>query len=394
MDIKEGMAAWGDRGSWPDDSQGARRNTLGLDLEGVKNLAGKLDAIDVRPSGDLKRDFVRWPFRRDRICIQIDQPGGTQLLLKLACRNISRGGLSLFHSAYLHERGRCVLWLPHPKLGEVGIFGTLVRCKHRGGMVHELGVKFDKPIDAREYVSLDAGSEIFSQEKVTPETLSGSLLLVEPDEQQQRLIKHFLRETKIRIRTVTTQTEALSALREPTDLVLTNSHLPDGGGVELVSAIRSVGVRSPVVIITPDASRKSRIEARGAACDGVLGKPLSCDRLLRAVAEFLGSISGNATTSSSLALAEGDPAADIVPEFVDQLRKSAQKIREAIGKDDAAECERLCMMMMGTAPALGFSFMVPAVERALQMLQWTKSAKESAVVLADVVTACERANAA
>ena len=48
----------------------------------------------------------------------------------------------------------------------------------------------------------------------------------------------------------------------------------------------------------------------------------------------------------------------------------------------------------GAAPALGFAGMVPSVERALQMLAWTKSAKESAVVLADVVAACERAKAA
>jgi len=393
MDMREG-SAWDNQGGWAEDSVGARKNTLGLDLDGVRALSSRLDALDGGRPSELKRDFVRWPFQRERIRIQIDQPGGTQLLLKLACRNLSRGGISLFHGAYLHERGRCVLWLPHPGRGEIGIFGTLVRCKHRGGMVHELGVRFDKPIDAKEFVSLDAGAEIYSQERVTPERLSGSLLVVDPDEQEQRLIRHFTKGTEIRMRSCATQSEALAALREPADLVLVSLNLPDGSAAEFVSAVRAVGVRTPVLIITPDVSRQSRVAARGAACEGVLGKPLSCDRLLRALAEFMGDASSSAATSTIATIAKDDPAAEMLPEFIAQLRAAAQTIRAGIEQDNAPECERVCLMIAGAAPALGFGGMVPAVDRALQMLMWTKSAKESAVVLADVIAACERAKAA
>lgn len=394
MDMHEGTSSWGNQSGWTDDSVGARKNTLGLDLDGVRALSARLDALERGRPADLKRDFVRWPFHRERVRIQIDQPGGTQLLLKLACRNLSRGGISLYHSAYLHERGRCVLWLPHPTRGEVGVFGTLARCKHRGGMVHELGVRFDKPIDAKEFVSLDAGSEIYSQERVSPERLSGSLLVVDPDEQEQRLIRHFTKGTGIRVRICATQAEALAALREPIDLVLVTLHLPDGHASELISAVRAVGVRTPVLIITPDVSLQSRAAARAAACQGVLGKPLSCDRLLRALAEFLGDSNSAASGNSIAAIAADDPASEILPEFISQLHAAAKTIRGAIETDDAPECERLCLMIAGAAPALGFGGMVPVVERALQMLVWTKSAKESAVVLSDVIAACERAKAA
>jgi CheY-like chemotaxis protein len=393
MDIREG-SAWDNQSGWTEDSVGARKNTLGLDLDGVRALSSRLDSLDGGRPSELKRDFVRWPFQRERIRIQIDQPGGTQLLLKLACRNLSRGGISLFHSAFLHERGRCVLWLPHPTRGEVGVFGTLARCKHRGGMVHELGVRFDKPIDAKEFVSLDAGAEIYSQERVSPERLSGSLLVVDPDEQELRLIRHFTKGTEIRVRSCATQADALAALREPADLVLVALHLPDGSAAEFVSAVRAVGVRTPILIITPDVSRQSRVAARGAACEGVLGKPLSCDRLLRALAEFMGDASSSVSTSTTTTIAQNDPVAEVLPEFISQLRAAASTIRGAIERDSAPECERVCLMIAGAAPALGFGSMVPAVERALQMLGWTKSAKESAVVLADVIAACERAKAA
>ncbi|MGH7244235.1 MAG: response regulator [Phycisphaerales bacterium] len=393
MNMREG-GAWDNQSGWTEDSVGARKNTLGLDLEGIRALASRLDTMDGGRPSQLKRDFVRWPFHRERVRIQIDQPGGTQLLLKLACRNLSRGGISLFHNAYLHERGRCVLWLPHPTRGEVGVFGSLARCKHRGGMVHELGVRFDHPIDAKDFVSLDSGAEIYSQERVTPEKLSGSLLVVDPDEQELRLIRHFTKGTAIRVRSCSTQSEALASLREPADLVLVALKLPDGSAAEFVSAVRAVGVRTPVLIITPDVSRQSRIAARGAACEGVLGKPLSCDRLLRALAEFMGDASAIASTASIATIAHDDPVAEVLPEFISQLRIAAETIRGAIERDNAPECEKVCLMIAGAAPALGFGGMVPAIERALQMLVWTKSAKESAVVLADVIAACERAKAA
>ncbi|MFO0861341.1 MAG: response regulator [Phycisphaerales bacterium] len=394
MDIREGTAGWANRGGWTEDSVGARKNTLGLDLEGVRALSARLDSSDGSRPSEMKRDFVRWPFHRERVRVQVDQPGGTQLLLKLACRNLSRGGISLFHNAYLHERGRCVLWLPHPVRGEVGVFGSLARCKHRGGMVHELGIRFDHPIDAKEYVSLDAGAEIYSQEKVTPEKLSGSLMVVDPDEQEQRLINHFTRGTQIRLRRCASQSEALAALREPADLILVALNLPDGSAAEFISNVRAVGVRTPVLIITPDVSRQSRDAARAATCEGVLGKPLSCDRLLRALAEFMGDAAGSAAAASTSTLSAGDSAAEMLPDFVAELHTSAETLRGAIARDDARECERVCLMIAGAAPAMGFGSMVPPAERALQMLEWTRSAKESAVVLADVIAACERARAA
>ena len=45
--------------SWGDDSRSGRTNTLGLDLKGVRALAGRLDAAGAGNPAALKRDFVR-----------------------------------------------------------------------------------------------------------------------------------------------------------------------------------------------------------------------------------------------------------------------------------------------------------------------------------------------
>lgn len=380
--------------SWGDDSRSGRTNTLGLDLKGVRALAGRLDAAGAGNPAALKRDFVRWPFYRDRIQMLVEQPGGSTLTLRLACRNLSRGGASLLHNGFLHERSRCIVRLPHPTRGDVYVAGTIVRCTHRGGVVHELGVKFDAPIDARQFVALDAEAEAFSPEKVDPENIEGRLLLVEPSADDRKLMEHFLRRTKVSMATAENCADAVERLKQPVDLIFANFELPDGNGLDLIRAVRQQGVQAPVVLITPDVSRQTRIELRGANCDGVLGKPLTFDRVLRAMAEFLSINRSPSSGDHSSTLSSTSPAKDLVPWFVEELRRTAQRLREAVDRDDADECEMICLMLKGAGPQMGFTGMVAIADRAIQMLHLTRSAKESAAVLKDVMNACDRAKAA
>ncbi|HEX8877330.1 MAG TPA: response regulator [Phycisphaerales bacterium] len=392
---KRGMSDWPSDGAWGGNSPSARRNTLGLDGKGVRALSEKLETISGGMSASsLKREFVRWPFHRDRIPVLIEQPGGTQLTLRLCCRNISRGGMSLFHNSFVHEGSRCVLRLPHPTHGDLDVQGTIVRCKHRGGVVHEIGVKFDSPIDAKQFVSAGGEAEFFSLEKVDAEKLAGVLMLVEPEKNDQKLFEHFMRRTRVRLRTVATIKEAMASLKEPADVIVTNFQLPDGTGMDLMSQVRAAGMHAPIVMLTPDASRETRMELSAVRCDGLLSKPLTYDRVVRAIAEFLGSAADGSGDESKSILKPDDPSLSMLPWFLEELKRIASELRKAVDSDNVRECESLCMTLKGSAPSMGFPGMATSAERALQMLSWTKSPKESSAVLRDVITACERARAA
>lgn len=392
---KRGMSDWPSDGAWGGNSPSARRNTLGLDGKGVRALSEKLEAMSGGlNASSLKREFVRWPFHRDRIPVLIEQPGGTQLTLRLCCRNISRGGMSLFHNSFVHEGSKCVVRLPHPTHGDLDVQGRIVRCKHRGGVVHEIGVKFDAPIDAKQFVSAGGEAEFFSLEKVDAEKLAGVLMLVEPEKNDQKLFEHFMRRTRVRLRTVATIKEAIASLKEPADVIVTNFQLPDGTGMDLMSQVRAAGMHAPIVMLTPDASRETRMELSSVRCDGLLSKPLTYDRVVRAIAEFLGSAADGAGDESKSSLKPDDPSLSMLPWFLEELKRIASELRKAVDSDNARECESLCMTLKGSAPSMGFPGMATSAERALQMLSWTKSPKESSAVLRDVITACERARAA
>lgn len=392
---KRGMADWPSDGAWADDSSSARRNTLGLDVKGVRALADKLEAMSGGGgANELKREFVRWPFHRDRIPVMIEQPGGTHLALRLCCRNISRGGMSLFHNAFVHEGSKCMVRLPHPTHGALDVQGTIARCKHRGGVVHEIGVKFDAPIDAKQFVSAGGEAEFFSLEKVDAEKLAGSLLLVEPEKNDQKLFEHFMRRTRVRLRSVASIKEALASLKEPADVIVANFQLPDGTGLELMTQVRAAGMHAPIVMLTPDASPQTRMELSAVRCDGLLSKPLTYDRVVRAIAEFMGSSAEGSGDESKSTLKPDDPSQSMLPWFLEELKRIADELRKAVDSDNTRECESLCMTLKGSAPSMGFTGMATTADRALQMLAWTKSPKESAAVLRDVIVACERARAA
>src|SRR5262245_25079873 len=109
-----------------------RPNTLGLQPRSLDALLDHLDDPE-DPKAVARREFVRWPFRRTTIHISIFHPGGSMVSLKLACRNLSRGGLALLHNAYVHPGSPCRVELPTLS----GVFdrveGVIQRCAHRRG---------------------------------------------------------------------------------------------------------------------------------------------------------------------------------------------------------------------------------------------------------------------
>ena len=179
-----------------------RPNTLGLRGRDLANLLDEFDIAD--PIGNSQRDFVRWPFRYASLTVKLIHPGGNATSIRVACRNLSRGGMSLLHSAYLHPGTRCTVFLPHPALGEVPIDGWVVRCTHRSGMVHELGIAFSKHLDVRIFVPT-LRNDMFTLERVDPALLAGTLLYVDDCENSLKIFEHHLRDSALNISVRTLQ---------------------------------------------------------------------------------------------------------------------------------------------------------------------------------------------
>ena len=236
-----------------------RLNSLGLSKRELDLFLDELDGSGSKAGDDRAgRRFVRRDFRLPRVPMQISQPGGQIATFPVACRNISRTGVSLLHSAYIHAGTRCTLALPAAAGGSLTVTGHVVRCTHRRGMVHEIGIVFDTPINLRELLDLDCIGDWFSLERVQPEELTGKLLYVEDCAVDRQLLRHHLKDTSLAVITAEDPVAGLARAATGFDIILCTYHMPAMDGPAFIEELRARSIRTPVLVLAHDADEPTR----------------------------------------------------------------------------------------------------------------------------------------
>lgn len=327
-----------------------RPNTLGLREKDLGRLLNRMDGG--RKDQQAGRVYSRWQFQQTAIPVLIQHPGGTEIEVRMACRNLSKGGIGLLHRGYLHLNTRCVLTLAHPLKGAMRIAGKVVRCLHVDGMVHEIGIAFDESIDIRSFMRPDPMQEILAIERVDPHALVGTVLLVDDSAMDARLVKHFLRETQLRVRHTTTVAEAEKLVRGGVGLILCDIHLGEENGGDLVRRIQESAQAAPPLILTSaDTSRSTQELVRSPVVTGFLAKPYTQDVLLRTVAEFL----RESPEASGGALGELKADRALVAALLPELGLSAGRLESALEEGEHTLVLAILMQIKGVAPVLGLA---------------------------------------
>lgn len=330
----------------------ARPNTLGLRDRELNKLLGSMESASTRPvEKPIDREFSRWPFPNTSVPVKLIHPGGNEVDLRLACRNLSRGGVGLLHSTYAHPGSRLAIYLPRRTGGEQRVEGTVARCLHREGIIHEVGVRFDEPIAIRDFIRPDLFEGWLSYERITPSQIEGSLIHVDPEPMDQKIVRHFLRETKVRVRSFATGAEALQSARSGADLIICERQLEDMSGTEFVSALRDEQNLAPVVLTAAAPSPESTPEIRFSGANAFLTKPFDNTQLLLAVAEFL---VGPASTTSDPGCLQATPGPQLSGAYASKLRAYADELDTLLEEDRKIDAYVICVQIKGTAPTLGF----------------------------------------
>ncbi|MFA6045265.1 MAG: PilZ domain-containing protein [Phycisphaerales bacterium] len=263
----------------PADERG-RPNSLNLRGKAMESLLEMLDACE-RPSS--RREYSRWQFRRESIEMRLVQSGGSTNI-KVLTRNISRGGLSLLHNNFMHPLTRCEVSLPHPVRGKVLVPGRVIRCVHRGGVVHEVGVRFDQPVDARYIADVDPLDNQFSYAEPPTDQLSGTCVLVSHSPEDGSMVRQALGDTTLSFASFDSVAVAAPILFGA-DLVLLATDLPESTPKQSVGALRDTGFGGGIVLLAPDREPRTRLAVLAAPADVILVKPFEGRELLLALAE-------------------------------------------------------------------------------------------------------------
>lgn len=268
-------------------SGSSQRNTLGVGGQVYELLLMRMnertDDSEINP----KRIHTRIPLLEPFVRVQISGDHSARREMVLACRNLSRGGIGLLHSSFMYPNTRATVFLPKTDGTCPALNGKVVRVQHRGGLVHEIGIQFDKEINPREYVPGDVTDLLPSFERVSPERLKGDVLFVVSSEQTRLEVKKHLTETSLHFRFAETVKEAVAEAAKPLDMVLVELELGDVSGAELVKKMRTNGLNRPVALLGRPGEGVERSIVRVCGADAVVPLPLAQDDLLCVLGEFL-----------------------------------------------------------------------------------------------------------
>ncbi|BAM02704.1 hypothetical protein [Phycisphaera mikurensis] len=149
-------------------ARAAPLDTLRMSPEDKQKLVAYVESRGKEVADNRRR--LRVDFHGRKVFGRLSVEEGTGPLCSLVPRNLSVRGFAFVHGVFVNVGMRCRLTLPMlgERWGEVS--GTVSRCRHLQGIVHEVSVTFDGEIDLADFVHLTPGQK----RRIEEEALAGA----------------------------------------------------------------------------------------------------------------------------------------------------------------------------------------------------------------------------
>ena len=198
-----------------------------------------------------------------------------------------------------------------------------------------------------------------AKQRITPQNIVpaegktvGSILLVEDNEINQRLVSRLLSEDGFEVTLAENGAVALEILSEKTvDLILMDLQMPVMDGFEAIRHIKEDPNLSsiPIVALTAHAMKKDKRRALDAGCVGFLTKPIRRDTLMTEVAVH----TGVSSTIHRQKTTYRENMEDIYQDFIKSLPEELGRLTEATTRNDFHSARRIGHDLKGIAGVFG-----------------------------------------
>ena len=98
-------------------------------------------------------DMVRHAYTR-QFALRVTHGEAPATLHVVRARNLSAGGLGFFHGCFLYTGTPCHVALQTVHGEKVALPAKVSWCRHVRGQTHEIGVRFDRLIEIKEFICL------------------------------------------------------------------------------------------------------------------------------------------------------------------------------------------------------------------------------------------------
>ncbi len=337
---------------------------------------------------ELERRNIRVPYTGHNVLISL-HVNGTSTRYSVVPRNIARYGLAFVHGRFVYPNTTCSVTLRQTDGRAHQIDGRVVRCRHIGGIVHEVSLKFEEPIDLERFVVLTPDqSDRHGQERaeheadnpLNPQTCPTGLVLVVDDFAADRKLMAFhLKKQGLTVADAGNRAQANEAIKaREYDLAMIDLHLGREDGLELIRQFRASGFSQPIVAVSADRSDQMQARAMEAGANAFLTKPMDAKQLSEKVGQLMTFTSTEAAGDAVLStLSQDREMRPLLREFVSSLSQSITLLREAGPDDDNATIREVCQQLSGAGTSYGFESITKTAELVLESLDAdTKKAEQ------------------
>ena len=180
--------------------------------------------------------------------------------------------------------------------------------------------------------------------------LRGHVLLAEDNQDNQRLVEHFLKQLGVDVTICNDGAQAVEqVLKKDFELVLMDMQMPEMDGPTATALLRQTGCNVPIVALTANAGSDDRQKCIEAGCNDFLCKPIDRQRFYTVLSQFLQN-DGEAAENTG----------NVVPEelrikYVALLAERRRQVETAYSHGELEKLKSLMHQFKGAAPGYGFA---------------------------------------
>ena len=308
------------------------RRTIHLGETQIDELLDRLDAEESPTKPRPGSDKV-FPYRIKRLCVTLEQSGGTAAQFQVVARTLSGNNVSFLHGGYVHVGTYCEVQLISLYGAWDDIPGLVISCRYVEANIHEVVTRFHRHIDVALY---------------NRAAIRTRVLLAEDEPISANIAIYHLGTLNATVDHVENgQLAVEKALSNNYDLILMDIDMPVMDGLAATKELRSQGYIGMIAAVTAHTQEEMRRKCRESGCDRYIAKPYSHEDL----AGLMDSLADEPLYST---LADRKDLVPTIDAFVAELPASVRTLEEALVKHDTPSVVSVARKLKGDGSACGF----------------------------------------
>jgi DNA-binding response OmpR family regulator len=365
----------------------AARNTLSVDGVLYQRLLEKLDESSNKGKPSAKRIYRRLGYAHPKLSLHVESDGHNARTLVVASRNLSQGGVSILHSNFMYN-GTCVtVDLIDINGNIVSKYGEVTRCEHRGGRVHEIGIKFDEEIALRNFLSHNEDILLHARERVNPEDMNIKLLVYSEETEFSSLMRQFLLPSNLCYTFAKSTDETMEKFKEQ-DMLLFRVDSTAIAIPQLVRTIRDNGFENPIILVGHPKSSIDLHVVNACGADMVIPWPSDEQTMLCSIGEFI----FNEWTPESLENIRSCISPETKQTLTMEMAKLGVTLDQQTRTDNQPLVHQTCQRIKMLAPLLGLSSMKATINEITEKTAVDGSIEPLASELSEISAICKALN--